>query len=297
MVVGVFFRRGGSSCARSSSWSRVGAGTGTRTGTGTARSSGLQQCRPRRCFHAKGKGNVEANAEVAAETSASSSMSFGKIAGFAAFVLGGGGATLGYMMTSDEEFLFTVNDSYPWLVNFMAPMIGLPVTVEGDAFDPDAFGPRTIDGVVGEELKVVVRLMSGRTLVLDVASDATQASVKDRLRFETDDASEEIAEIIFVDAADASKSTEEIAALYFPGVTLPTIPPNAGEKELVQVLLKCEAMSVDLKVQRELAAKYGGNKQDLDRALVSLDQVAKTAQRMLGIDEEKEKKKSSSWFW
>ena len=194
-----------------------------------------------------------------------------------------------------RSFLFQVNDYSPELVNFMAPWIGLPVT-DTSVLDKEAFGPRSIDQVVGSEVKVIVRLASGKTAVVSVSAAHGKDRVLKEVQAIENVEGDSIAELIFVDVADADKSPEALSELYFPKIAIPSLNPSDSRAQVEAVLRKCALIAADIQVRRQFAVKYGGSVQDLDMYEAQVDNVAYEAARRLGIDVSPKKQKSW-WFW
>ncbi len=175
------------------------------------------------------------------------------VALYAAFVSSVvGSATLFYLAT-DDDFLFTMREWSPALVNLVAPYIGRPVD-EDNVLDVSAFAPRDVAEVVGDTVCVVLKTRMG------VASLST-LNANDKPPAMGGDGDDPVVETIVLDQEEferASKLTQDELNLKF-GMELPELPDpsTATMATLRTALAQCELKERDLQVAYQLADKYG----------------------------------------
>mmetsp|Transcript_14575 Transcript_14575/g.16945 ORF Transcript_14575/g.16945 Transcript_14575/m.16945 type:complete len:300 (+) Transcript_14575:165-1064(+) len=237
----------------------------------------VSPCNRRMAFRFKSSSTNEA-ASSAAKTG-DEGMSMGKKVGlFSAFLAVGGGGTFAWMLATDEDFLFKMRDLSPGLVNFFAPLVGLPVEEESGELDVEAFAPRSIGEIVGEKVKVAVVLRSGRVVLVDADAETSvsglEQAVCEKLGDPNTITQDPVVSFDFVNAEEeahmAQQSEQELEKHF--GIQIPEIPPNPTRQQLMVALTQCRFLEADLTVNKELAKKYQTDETQIERALVQIEQ-------------------------
>mmetsp|Transcript_2714 Transcript_2714/g.3887 ORF Transcript_2714/g.3887 Transcript_2714/m.3887 type:complete len:296 (+) Transcript_2714:68-955(+) len=262
-----------SSVRGASGWSVAGRNaSGVRSGARVARGRKRFSTSAKEAAGDAGK-TAESTVQGAVEEAESSSMT-PKIVGFVAFLLVGGVGTFGYMISTDEDFLFKMRDEYPSVVNLIAPWFGLPVDEESGELKVEEYFPRSITDLVGDTVPVACILRSGRVVTVNVPADSTLAVIDhallEKLGVDSLEA-DPVVNFSFLDQ-DAEVSDDSGEQTLVVSSNLPVIPPagTASREQLNHLLNVYRLRELDAKTNLELARQYG---EDQSQTLRTLNEI------------------------
>lgn len=223
-----------------------------------------------------------------------------RVGGFIAFLAAGGAATFTYMLSADEDFVFSMRDRAPALVDFFAPWAGLPVAeVDGGdgesgeggvTLDVAAYFPRDMAELVGESVPVACVLRSGKVVVVPVGASATMSDV-DRALLEKlgveDLTQDPVVSFSFVDSGDeaalAQQSQTALAQQFAGHLQAPAAPEpgTASKQELANLMAVLRSRELDVKTTLELAKQYGEDTTQATNALAQIEDTKRQVKAQL----------------
>ncbi len=202
---------------------------------------------------------------------------------FTGFVGVVGSSSFAYMLATNEEFLISARDKVPGVVNMFAPLIGLPVEEDTGVLNLDAALEQMkeidIAEVVGDEVKVVVKLRSGKVLLASAKAKDSEQAILTNVAKElgvTADFIEKVDPIIdmhFIDQSEAGKysgSNDKKLQEEF-GIRIPKMPVIKTKESLELALALCRLQERDLDVQMKLSEKYANDATEINKARADIE--------------------------
>jgi hypothetical protein len=209
-----------------------------------------------------------------------------RVLAFSTFTLILGGSAGAYTLATDEATLFWARDRFPWLVNAVAPFIGIPQEVShGELIfkdDDEDTGPTDIKEVVGDSVHIAVKLASGRVQIVQCNAGESARELQARV-LHSAGAGDRVVDINSLDPAKA----QELGALSpeqlyekLSSVRIPDIPEVITLYSLGVALELCRQAEVDLEVRLRLTQSES-DVVALKRGLGQLDERKKVLKQMI----------------
>jgi len=203
-------------------------------------------------------------------------------------------AGLAYAISSDPEILWKTRDSFPGLVNFIAPFVGLPVVKETGELDVEQLGPRDISELVGDKVDMGIKLSNGSIIVVTSSSTESMAQLCQRA-LENQPPGLQVNDVFALDSVRAAelraKSPEDIKDEF--AMRIPQVPSVKNEHTLTVALELCYHMQNEIAVQKRLLQERRLPVDHFDRAESEL--VARMAELEDMLRTEK-KNHRRGWF-
>jgi len=199
---------------------------------------------------------------------------------FSTFMAVGSTASLSYVLATDEDVLFQVQEKAPAVVSFLAPWIGLPVVEETGELDEDAFFPRDISELVGDSVEVACMLRSGKVVLVEVPPSANQNELEAALMRKLEVSSLDADPLVNTTTVDddeakqlASKSSEELQNVFSIDLTPVPATGTASKDDLKRLLAYYRAREFEFKTQVQLGVNHGHDTSQYQRALEQVEQL------------------------